>query len=145
MALHNRKIKERREKVSFLLSRSYSESEISEQLGVDQSTISRDIKVLKAESQHWVYDLAKADLAYYFKQSLTGIEQAKKEAWKIYSDPAVANVRDKLLALKLVVMSEESRFELLSNGPGLMAVKSLEERLSRVEKGNSSSRQQIDT
>ena len=68
--------------------------------------------------------------------SLDGIEQAKKEAWKIYCncDPrAAVTVRDKLLALKLVIMSEESGFKLLSEGPGLLAVKSLEERLNRIE------------
>jgi hypothetical protein len=34
------------------------------QLGVDQSTISRDIKVLKESAQQFVYDLTKSDLAY---------------------------------------------------------------------------------
>jgi IS30 family transposase len=52
-ALHNLKIKfdikERRKQVASLLSRSTSEREIAEQLGVDRSTISRDIKVLKTE------------------------------------------------------------------------------------------------
>ena len=55
-------IKERRRQLTSLLSKSISESEIAKQLGVDQSTISRDIKVLKSESQQFVYDLAKSDL-----------------------------------------------------------------------------------
>jgi len=29
----------------------------------------------------FVVDLAKSDLAYYFKQSIDGIEEAKKEAY----------------------------------------------------------------
>ena len=32
-------------------------------------------------SQQFVFDLAKSDLAYYYKQSIDGIEEAKKEAW----------------------------------------------------------------
>lgn len=47
-----------------LLAQSMTESEIAKILEVDQSTISRDIKVLKKLSQQFVYDLAKSDLAY---------------------------------------------------------------------------------
>ena len=50
---------------------------------MDQSTISRDIKVLKENVTAIVFDLAKSDLAYYYKQSIDGIEEAKKEAWPV--------------------------------------------------------------
>ena len=59
-----------------------TESEIAEKLGVDQSTVSRDIKVLKQLSQQFVFDLAKSDLAYYYKQSIDGIDEAKKNYGK---------------------------------------------------------------
>jgi IS30 family transposase len=52
-----------------------TETEIAKELGVDQSTISRDIKVLKELSQRFVYDLAKSDLAYYYKQCTTVLKQ----------------------------------------------------------------------
>jgi DNA-binding transcriptional ArsR family regulator len=129
---HNFKIAERRRQVASLLSKSVTETQIAKELGVDQSTISRDIKVLKEMSQRFVYDLAKSDLAYYYKQSIDGIEEAKKESWKIFQNEAVP-VREKLLALKLIITSEESRFKLLSEGPALLAVKSLEDRLNKVE------------
>jgi hypothetical protein len=47
---------------------------------MDPSTISRDVKVPKEMSQQFIFDLAKSDLAYYYKQSIDGIEEAKKEA-----------------------------------------------------------------
>ena len=144
-ALHNLKtkfyIKERRKKVASLLSRSTSEREIAEQLGVDRSTISRDIKALKIECQQFVYDLAKSDLAYYFKQSIDGINEAKKEAWKIYNDDQV-EVRDKLLALRLIMQSEETRFKLLSEGPSVLAMKSMDDRLQRIEHDDQEKQQQ---
>ena len=68
-----------------MLAQSMTETEIAEQLSVDQSTISRDVRALKEMSQQFVFDLAKSDLAYYYKQSIDGIEEAKKEAWKIYN------------------------------------------------------------
>jgi NADH/NAD ratio-sensing transcriptional regulator Rex len=39
-----------------------TETEIAQELEVDQSTVRRDIKVLKELSQQFVYDLAKSDL-----------------------------------------------------------------------------------
>jgi predicted DNA-binding transcriptional regulator YafY len=42
-----------------------TENEMAQELGVDQSTISRDIKALKELSQQFVFNLAKSDLAYY--------------------------------------------------------------------------------
>ncbi|MFZ1877479.1 MAG: hypothetical protein WBL44_12170 [Nitrososphaeraceae archaeon] len=86
----------------------------------------------QSESQQFVYDLAKSDLAYYYKQSLDGIEEAKNEAWKIYNDEAVAD-REKLLALRLIMQADETRFKLLSEGPALLAIKSLDDRLNRIE------------
>ena len=44
-------IEECRRKVASLIVQSMTETEIAKQLGVDQSTISRDIKVLKELSQ----------------------------------------------------------------------------------------------
>ena len=80
------KIEERRRQVASMLAQSMTESEIAEKLNVDQSTISRDVEALKEMSQQFVFDLAKSDLAYYYRQSIDGIEEAKKEAWKIYNN-----------------------------------------------------------
>ena len=132
---HNFKIEERRRQIASLLSKSMTETQIANELGVNQSTISRDVKVLKEMSQRFIYDLAKSDLAYYYKQSIDGIEEAKKESWKIYNDELVP-VKEKLLALKIIIQSNEARFKLLSEGPSVLAIKSLENRLSKIELSN---------
>ncbi|MGA7369986.1 MAG: hypothetical protein WBX01_12725 [Nitrososphaeraceae archaeon] len=59
---------------------------MAEQLGTSQATVSRDIQALKSESQQFVYDLAKSDLAFYYQQSILGIDEAKKESWRLYDD-----------------------------------------------------------
>jgi IS30 family transposase len=130
--VHNFKIEERRRKVASLSAKSMTESEIAEKLGVDQSTISRDIKVLKRLSQQFVFDLAKSDLAFYYKKSLDGIDEAKKELWKIYNNSKMP-VKEKVLALKTIIQSNETKFKLLAEGPSVLAVKSLEERLNKIE------------
>jgi transcriptional antiterminator len=129
---HSFNIKERRKQVAALVSRSLTEQEMAKQIGVGQATISRDIKVLKGEAQQFVYDLAKSDLAYYYKQSIDGIEEAKKESWKIYNDQTVP-MREKLLALKIIIQADETRFKLLLQGPAVLAMKHLQERVSQIE------------
>jgi IS30 family transposase len=72
----------RRKEVMSLLAKCVTEEEIAKRLGVDQSTISRDIKALKIAAQKYIYDLDKSDLAYSYKQSIDGLHEINKEAWK---------------------------------------------------------------
>jgi hypothetical protein len=41
--------------------------------------------------------------------------------------------REKLAALKLIIEGNEARFKLLSEGPSVLAMKSLEDRLNKIE------------
>jgi hypothetical protein len=82
-----------------------NETEIAFELKVDQSTISRDVKVLKQLSQRFVFDLAKSDLAYYYKQCIDGIEEVRRKGWEIFkeqSNNSNLTPKDKLLALKVI-------------------------------------------
>jgi Trp operon repressor len=99
--VHNFKVEERRRRVTSLLAQSMTESEIARELGVDQSTISRDVKALKGLSQQFVYDLAKSDLAYCYKQCIDGVEEVKRKTWSMFNNE-LQSPRDKLLALKLI-------------------------------------------
>jgi hypothetical protein len=101
-------------------------------LKVDQSTISRDIKALKALSQRFVFDLAKSELAYYFKQCIDGIEEVRRKGWEIFKGHALSP-KDKLLALKVIRECNEAKFALFKEGPSIMHIKSLEERLQNIE------------
>ena len=83
-------------------------------------------------STRFVYDLAKSDLAFYYKQRLDSLDETKREAWKIY-DSQDATKKDKLLALKIVIASDETAFKFLNEGPAVLALRSLEERLTQVE------------
>lgn len=67
------------EKLQHYWHMSMTEIEIAQELKVDQSTISRDIKALKALSQRFVFDLVKSDLAYYYKQCIDRIEEVRRK------------------------------------------------------------------
>jgi uncharacterized protein YerC len=133
---HTLKIDERRRRVASLLAQSMTEEEIAYELNADQSTISRDIKVLKQMSRQFVYDLAKSDLAYCYKQCIDGIAEVKRKAWEAYrSNDASLKARDKLLALKLIKECNETKFTLFKDGHSIMNLKALEERLNKIESG----------
>jgi IS30 family transposase len=134
-----RAVEARRKEVMSLLAKCITEEEIAKRLGVDQTTISRDIKALKLSAQKWVYDLAKFDLAYSYKQSIDGLHEVNKEAWKIYNESI--NMKTKVQALKLIRESSESIFNLFNQGPSIMNVKALEERVNKIESRSRQERQ----
>lgn len=130
------KIEERRRQVASLLAQSITECEIAKKLNVDQSTISRDIKALKQMSQQFVFDLAKSDLAYQYQQCINGIEEVRRKAWELIrgdEEQRLLTLRDKLLILKLIKECEEGKFALFKDGPSILNVKSLEERIYQIE------------
>jgi DNA-binding transcriptional ArsR family regulator len=132
---HNFKVEERRRRVTSLLAQSLTESEIAQELGVDQSTISRDIRALRELSQQFVYDLARSDLAYCYKQCIDGVEEVNRKAWLMFNNNELKDPKDKLLALKLIKECNEAKFTLFKNGPSIMNLKALEERLNKIESG----------
>ena len=139
---HNRiQIKERREDVLVLLTKGMKGYEIAKELGVDASTVSRDIQYLISQSHNYLNTLAKEALPFMYQTSIEGIKSVLKECWKIYA--AESNNNDsknkdmtwfhKLAALKLAKECNEALFKLTAEGPSVMYVKLLEERLARIE------------
>ena len=126
-------IEERRRRVTSLLAQSKTETEIATETGVHVSTVCRDVKYLKKQCQRFVYDLAKSDLAFCYKQCLDGIEEVKRKCWDMYNENELNNQRDKLFALKLIKECNEGKFTLLKEGPSIMNLQSLETRLRRLE------------
>jgi hypothetical protein len=132
-----RDIESRRKRIASLLAQAATEEEIAQKLNVDQSTVSRDITHLKVQSRQFVYDLAKTDLCFYYKKSIDGVEEVNKKAWELYHDSSGSDKKTKLLALKLAKECNEAIFTLFSQGPSIMNIKALEERLNKVENNNS--------
>ncbi|MGH9982465.1 MAG: helix-turn-helix domain-containing protein [Nitrososphaeraceae archaeon] len=130
-------IEERRKEVAQMLAQGHTETEIAQLLHVHVSTICRDVKVLKELSQRFVFDLAKGDLTYYYKQCIDGIDEIRREAWSLYkygdwSQGVHLTVKEKLAALKLLKECNEAKFALLEKGPAVLNVKGMEERLSNI-------------
>lgn len=130
-------IEQRRKKVAFLLANSVqiSQTEIAKQLDTDKATISRDIQYLRSQATTWVFKLAKENLAHFYKATIDDIDRAKQEAWKIYYNKEDKDIRtyDKLKALNTIIVANVKRFELLTQGPTILSMKAMSERLQKIE------------
>ena len=127
-------IRERREKLWTLLTRGMKTYEIAKELNVDNSTVSRDIKYLTAQSQNYLNILAKETLPFMYQTSIEGIRSILKECWTIYqSQDLRINMYQKLAALKLAKECNEAIFNLVDEGPSVMYLKQLQERLLQIE------------
>jgi len=127
-------IDERRQKLWALLTKGMKGYEIARELNVDDSTISRDIKHLTAQSQNYLNDLARSTLPFMYQTSIEGIRSILKECWNIYqSDDSKINWFQRLSALKLAKECNESIFNLMDAGPSIMCLKQLQERLALIE------------
>jgi hypothetical protein len=115
--------------------------EIAKELGVDASTVSRDIQYLISQSHNYLNSLAKEALPFMYQTSIEGIRNVLKECWTIYtidSNNKDIDAKDvtwfhKLGALKLAKECKEALFRLTAEGPSVMYVKLLEERLKKIE------------
>jgi DNA-binding Lrp family transcriptional regulator len=123
----------RRKQIASMLAQSMSETEIAEKLGVGIATVSRDVKALREMSRQFVFDLAKSDLAYHYVKSIDVVEAVLKRAWDIHNSDNTKSVRDKLLALKIIVEANKSRYELFERGPSTMNLMAMGERLDKIE------------
>lgn len=129
-------IEERRRKVASYLARAMTETAIAAELGVDQTTISRDVNAIKENSNKFIYELARSDICFYYKQKLDSLDEAKRAAWDICkntNDQSLNTDKVKLLALKLIIMADEAAIKLLDGGPSVLAMQTMEHRLSQVE------------
>src|ERR671918_3190052 len=76
-------IEERRRQVSVMIAQGMTEVSIAAKLGVDNSTISKDVKALKLISQQFIYDITKSDFTYYYKQCLDAVKLILRKQWEI--------------------------------------------------------------
>ncbi len=133
---HNRiQIKERRDNVLILLTKGMKGYEIAKELGVDASTVSRDVHYLIGQSHNYLNSLAKEALPFMYQTSIEGIRNVLKECWNIYTSDSDNEITwfHKITALKLAKECNEALFRLTAEGPSVMYVKFLEERLARIE------------
>lgn len=127
-------ITERRQKVYSMLSQGLNELEIAKKLNVNQSTVSRDVKTIKKESQKTIQVIASEILPFEFGKSLLSLNRIIKHCWIIiYDNSGRWTNKDKINAMKLVKDTESTRIEILKNGPLNLEVVHLREELEQLK------------
>jgi len=76
-------IEDRRRQVASMVAQGMTEVEIAAKLGVDNTTISKDVKALKLISQQFIYDITKSDFTYYYKQCVETVKLVLRKQWEI--------------------------------------------------------------
>src|SRR5215211_791746 len=139
-----KQIRERREKVLLLMAKGYNQSDIAKELHTTRNTVMRDLKEINEWTKKGLYDLAKQTLPTMYYSCIIEINEAEKEAWKIYrnpdNDPEI-NQWHRIAALRVLIDINKSKFKMFQDGPAFMEIKRLEGEMERlkqeVDKGNS--------
>jgi hypothetical protein len=99
-----------------LRSKGLNQSEIAKQLGVDQSTISRDLQIIKKQMRSQLDKYFRDDILFELVSYRAGSTEVIKELWQIvetnYDDP-----KQQINALKLLMQAYEKRQQRMIGGP----------------------------
>ena len=109
----------------------YTYERISEKTGVSISTVSRFIRKTREESNYWLVNLAKNDMANIFRESLEGLKQDLMHLNELLEDELVK--KDPKLQLQIRREITHVRSEYLKNllqGPMVWSMDALSKEFS---------------
>ncbi|HET8847865.1 MAG TPA: hypothetical protein VFM20_03650 [Nitrososphaeraceae archaeon] len=99
-----------------LHSKGLNQSAIAKELGVDQSTVSRDLQIIKEQTRSQLDKYFREDILFEIISYLAGSTEVIKELWQIvetnYDDP-----KQQINALKLLNQAYENRQQRIIGGP----------------------------
>ena len=103
-------------KIISLLSKGLTQSEIAQELDVDQSTISRDLQLLKQEAKKKIEKYLNEDILFEYLRYIAGSNEVTRHLWEIVQNQETPT-KDKTNALSLLMQFYNKRLELLISGP----------------------------
>ena len=90
-----------------LYTKGLTQSEIAEQLQVDQSTVSRDLQIIKDEARYNIEKYTKEEIPFEYIRYITGIDQITSTLWRLIenekTDPFIKFKIQGLLLLKTML------------------------------------------
>jgi hypothetical protein len=99
-----------------LYSKGLTQFEISQQLNVNQSTISRDLQYLQEEAKKQIWKYLNEDTLLEYVRYIVGNNEISKKLWEIVQDKNIP-AKEKTNALSLLNQAYTKRLEVLMNGP----------------------------
>ena len=83
MSIIDVKKENRLAKIISLLSKGLTQSEIAQEIGVDQSTISRDLQYLKQEAKKKIEKYLNEDILFEYLRYIAGSNEVTRQLWEI--------------------------------------------------------------
>ena len=100
-----------------LHSKGLTQSEIAEQLQVDQSTISRDLQIIKDEARYNIEKYTKEEIPFEYFRYKTGIDKIISKLWNLIEIENVdPSIKFKIQGLSLLKQCYDKRIEVLIGG-----------------------------
>ena len=99
-------------KVISLNSKGLAQAEIAQELGVDQSTVSRDLQFIKQEAKKKIEKYLNEDILFEYLRYIAGSNEVTRKLWEIVQDENITT-KDKTNALSLLMQSYNKRLEIL--------------------------------
>ena len=88
-------------KIISLNSKGLSQDEIAREMGVNQSTVSRDLKHIKQESRRRIDKYLREDVLFEYERYFAGHNEITKKLWQIVDDGDI-DPKDRIRALALL-------------------------------------------
>src|SRR5687768_12248903 len=118
-----RHIRERREKLLFLMAKGHNQSELVKELGVTIQTINNDMRAINKDTNHGLFDIAKATLPTMYLSCIETVNQALRASWNVHDNTDDDKV--KIMAINIIRKCGETKFSLFQGGPAMMEVNRL--------------------
>jgi len=103
-------------KIISLYSKGYSQDEIAAKLGVNQSTVSRDLQFIKKQARSQIDKYLRKDILFEYTRYLAGSNEVIKELWGVIEDEYCEH-KEKINALKLLSQAYDKRHQRLVEAP----------------------------
>jgi hypothetical protein len=84
-------------------------------VGVDQSTVSRDLKFIKQEAKNKIEKYLNEDILFEYLRYIEGSNEVTRHLWELVQNEK--NAKDKMNALSLLMQCYNKRLEMLIGGP----------------------------
>ena len=111
----------RRNKVREMITRGYSQYEITNTLRISQPTISRDIHYIQKELRKSKENYGER-LFEVYQNSLLGLDEVIKKLWTII-DSSKTDEKEKMKAINLIIQCYKEKFEMIKSEPELLDLK----------------------
>jgi predicted transcriptional regulator len=122
---------ERENRLSGILrlhSRGLNQEQIAQELHIDQSTVSRDLRLVQQESKNRIERYLREDILLEYLRYLVGSNEITQTLWDIVQNQATTK-KEKLSAISLLMQMYDNRLQRMSGAPEafLNAKKSMSE------------------